>query len=116
MNVDERVAAFMALAEEEASAAQALIAGFPRQAAYQLQQAAEKMVRAILAAEGIAHGTGHNLGQMAAALPLDHPWRPRAMRLDKHSPAATRWRYPAPGGRLPPPPSQETLRRDLDEL
>lgn len=114
--MNDRVAAFLTLAEEEAGAAEALIAGFPRQAAYQLQQAAEKLARAILAAEGIPFGTGHNLGQMAAALPLDHPWRPLLMSLDKHSPAATRWRYPAPGGRLPPPPAAATLAADLADL
>ncbi len=114
--MEARVAAFLTLAAEELGAAEALTGAFPRQAAYQLQQAAEKLARSILAAEAIPFGTGHNLGQMAAALPLDHPWRPRLMTLDKHSPAATRWRYPAPAGRLPPPPAEEALARDAARL
>src|SRR5262249_21338187 len=42
-----------------------------RQAAYFCQQSAEKIARAILTHEGVLFGTGHNLGQMAAALPSD---------------------------------------------
>lgn len=114
--MDARTAAFLAIAAEEAGAAEALILGFPRQAAYQVRQAAEKLARAILAAEGIPFGTSHNLGQMAAALPGDHPWRARLMRLDRHSPAATRWRHPSPAGRLPPPPANDALHRDIAEL
>jgi len=53
---------------------------------------------------------------MAAALPAEHPWRPRLMAFDRLSPAATRWRYPAPGGRLAPPPSLERLQADAAEI
>ncbi len=112
----DRVGAFLRLAAEELGAAAQLIDGFPRQAAYQLQQAAEKIARAILARAGIPFGTGHNLGQMAAALPADHPWRPRLMAMDHLSPAATIHRYLSPGGRLPPPPQVAALRADESRL
>lgn len=112
----ERVDAFLRLAHEELGAAEQLIDAFPRQAAYQLQQAAEKIARAILAQSGIPFGTSHNLGQMAAALPLDHSWRPRLMALDHLSPAATIYRYPSPRGRLPPPPAESELHADQQRL
>lgn len=114
--MDRRVESFLTLAEEEAGAAEQLIDSFPRQAAYQLQQAAEKVARAVLAREGIPFGTSHNLGQMAAALASDHVWRERLMRFDRLSPAATRYRYPAPGGRLIPPPPEDDLRADLSDI
>lgn len=114
--MDRRVEAFLTLAEEEAGAAEQLIDAFPRQAAYQLQQAAEKIARAVLAREGIPFGTSHNLGQMAAALPAGHVWREHLMRFDRLSPAATRYRYPAPGGRLIPPPPEDDLRADLADV
>lgn len=61
--------------------------------------------------------TGHsNLSEMAFDLPADHPWRERLNGLDKHSPAATRYRYPTATGRLIAPPSAEQLRWDMDEL
>lgn len=117
MNVQrDRIAAFLRLATEEAGAARLLARPAPRQAAYLCQQCAEKLARAILTAAGVAFGPGHNLGQMAAALPPDHAWRSKLQGLDKHSPAATRFRYPSPSGRLPDPPDPGQIERDLAEL
>lgn len=116
MSQDPRVRSYIALADEELSAAQTIAIAHRRQAAYFVQQAAEKLARAILTSEKMAFGTSHNLGQMAATLPPSHPWRPRLMALDKHSPAATRYRYPAPGGRLAEPPPQGRIEADIAEL
>lgn len=116
MSRDPRVQSFLTLADEELSAAQLIVMAHPRQAAYLVQQAAEKLARAVLASEGIPFGTSHNLGQMASALAPDHAWRLKLMLLDKHSPAATRYRYPAPGGRLVDPPAQARIERDIAEL
>jgi HEPN domain-containing protein len=116
MSARERAAAFLQIAQEELAAAQALSGSGRRQAAYFCQQTAEKIARAILAIAGVPFGTGHNLGQMAAALPLGHPWREKLNALDKHSPAATRYRYPGPTGRLAEPPPQKRLEEDIREL
>src|SRR5262249_31585415 len=96
MSAHERTAAFLQLADEELTAARNLSGTNRRQAAYFCQQAAEKIARAILNEAGVPFGTGHNLSQMAFALPADHPWREKLNALDKHSPAATRYRYPSP--------------------
>ena len=116
MSARERAAAFLKLAQEEVVAARALSDTGRRQAAYFCQQTAEKIARAILAIAGIPFGTGHNLGQMASALPQGHPWREKLKALDKHSPAATRYRYPGPTGRLAEPPRPEQLKEDIREL
>jgi HEPN domain-containing protein len=116
MSVRRRIAAFLQLAQEEMRCAAMLVDAAPRQSAYFCQQCAEKIARAVLAAEGIPFGPGHNLGQMAAALPELHPWREKLAALDKHSPAATRFRYPSPVGRLFDPPPADRLRADLAEL
>ena len=105
----ERIVAFLQLAGEELTAAETLLPSSPRQAAYFCQQCAEKISRAVLTDAGIPFGTGHNLGQVASALPVDHPWVEKIRRLDKHSPAATRYRYPSPTGRLFDPPGGRTL-------
>ena len=60
-----RIDAFLQLAEEELQAARRLVRQPPRQAAYLMQQCAEKITRAILTDAGVKYGTGHNLGQMA---------------------------------------------------
>lgn len=116
MKVDRRAHAFLEIAGEELGAARVLSAKYPRQAAYLAQQAVEKIARAILAQAGIGFGTSHNIGQMAAALPADHPWRPKLIALDRLSPAATSYRYPAPGGRIVPGPPPADLRADLAEV
>lgn len=116
MGAAERIAAFFQLAEEELSAARSLSRTGRRQAAYFCQQSAEKIARAILTHEAVPFGTGHNLGQMAHALPEDHPWRAKLNALDKHSPAATRFRYPGSTGRLAEPPAEAQIAEDIREL
>jgi HEPN domain-containing protein len=113
MSANKRILAFLALAAEEIQAAKLLAAAAPRQAAYYVQQAAEKAVRALLTAAGIPFGTGHNLGLMASALPDGHPLKQRVAGLDRHSSAATMYRYPSPAGRLPALPGAEKLKADI---
>ena len=112
----ERIAAFLQLASEELGVASRIVEEAPRQCAYLLQQAAEKMARAILTAADVPFGPGHNLGQMADALPEDHPWMEKIRSLNKHSPAVTRYRYPTPEGRLLEPPGARRLAQDVKEL
>jgi HEPN domain-containing protein len=116
MSDAERIASFIALAEEELSAARLLTSAVPRQAAYFVQQAAEKAARAVLTAAGVPFGTSHNLGQMAAALPAAHPLRTAVNALDKYSSAATKYRYPNPAGRLSRAPAIEEVASSIDEV
>ncbi len=117
MNVQRRrIDAFLQLAEEELQAARQLVRQSPRQAAYLMQQCAEKITRAILTGAGVKYGTGHNLGQMADALPENHPWVDKILPLDKLSPAATRYRYPSTEGRLFEPPNTRRLQKYVEEL
>ncbi len=111
-----RIDAFLQLAEEELQAARQLVRQSPRQAAYLMQQCAEKITRAILTGAGVKYGTGHNLGQMADALPANHPWIDKILPLDELSPAATRYRYPSTEGRLFEPPDTEHLQQDIENL
>jgi hypothetical protein len=53
---------------------------------------------------------------MASALPDGHPLRPRVAGLDRHSSAATLYRYPSPAGRLPPLPDISTLNSDIADV
>jgi len=116
MSADRRIAAFLALADEELTAAKMLANGAPRQSAYYIQQAAEKGARALLTAAGVPFGTGHNLGLMASALPAEHPLKQRVAGLDRHSGAATLYRYPSPVGRVPPRPEAATVTVDIADL
>ncbi len=111
-----RIDAFLRLADEELQAARQLVRPLPRQAAFLTQQCAEKIARAILTGAGVKYGTGHHLGQMAEALPAEHPWTEKILALNKLSPAATRYRYPSTEGRLFEPPATSCLQQDVEEL
>jgi HEPN domain-containing protein len=111
-----RIDAFLRLAEEELQAARQLVRQSPRQAAYHTQQCAEKIARAVLTDAGVKYGPGHNLRQMAVALPAEHPWIDKIRPLNKLSPAATRYRYPSADGRLFDPPDTKRLQQDVEEL
>jgi HEPN domain-containing protein len=111
-----RIDAFLRLAEEELQAARQLVRSSPRQAAYLIQQCAEKIARALLTDADVKYGTGHNLAQMARALPAEHPWIEKILPFDKLSPAATRYRYPSTEGRLFQPPDTRSLEQDVEEL
>jgi hypothetical protein len=53
---------------------------------------------------------------MASALPAGHPLKQRAAELDRHSSAATLYRYPSPVGKLPMPPDVAAVHADIADL
>jgi HEPN domain-containing protein len=113
----EAAESFIALAKEDLAVAKKLIADHPRHCAFCIEQAAEKLLKAVLTAEGIAFGTGHQqLGRLAAMLPPDHIWRADLMTFDRYTSFATATRYPRPGGGMPRIPSKEMLSAALKEV
>jgi hypothetical protein len=76
-----------------------------------VQQVVERVARALLTHAGVAFGTSNNLGQMAEALPLEHPFRERIRAFDAFSSAVTAFRYPTSTGRLQQPPQTGELRK-----
>jgi HEPN domain-containing protein len=114
---EKRVASFLQLAEEGLRTANLLLQEEQfRDAAYFAQQVAERIARALLDHAGVPFGTSHNIGQMAASLPAGHPFKNALLDLDDLSPAATKYRYPTPGGRLADPPPAEAIQFALDRL
>lgn len=113
----QRVASFLQLADEGLRTANLLLQEEQfRDAAYFAQQVAERIARALLDHAGVPFGTSHNIGQMAASLPQGHSFKNALLDLDELSPAATKYRYPTPSGRLADPPPAEDLRFALDRL
>jgi predicted nucleotidyltransferase len=103
----------IALAREEIAAAKALRLSLPRQAAFHLAQA-EKVIDALLAAEGIiSPGAVYRLGPLAALPPVVHVWRRYLIALGKLASAATRRRYVTVSGDLPPTPDPGVLAQDI---
>jgi HEPN domain-containing protein len=106
-----RIASFMALASEEPTAAGALLNALPRQASYFQHQAGEKLLRAVLEAEGVPAGPTHNIRTLTDLLPQTHELRPDFLRFDDLSAASTRYRYPTASGALASVSADETAKR-----
>lgn len=78
----------------------------PHTAIYHCQQAAEKLVKAAMVAEGINPPRSHDIGILVDRLALDNPLRPFLERLDELTVFAVAYRYPSADDlALPPEPS-----------
>jgi HEPN domain-containing protein len=84
----------------------------PEQAAYHVQQAAEKLTKAVLVAVQKRPRKGHQIGEFAKRLPLSFPERERFLALDRFSDYVWAHRYPGEEhGRAPPPMPSVTEAR-----
>lgn len=116
MSVEKRVRAYLELAAKDADAADLLLAGGNRYAAYHVQQAVEKVTKALLLTLAIEAGIEHRLEELFKRFPADNGWPVRLLPFASYSVYATAFRYPTPGGRIPTDPPADTLRRDLISL
>jgi HEPN domain-containing protein len=115
--VKEAVASFIALAKEDLAVARKLLAAHPRHSAFSIEQAAEKLLKAVLTTEGIPFTAGHHqLGRLAELLPAEHMWRADLMAFDSYTSFATATRYPKPGGGMPQIPSRDVLEAGLKDV
>lgn len=103
------VEGYFKVLDEDMAAARQLMACVPRVSAFHLQQAAEKLVKAILSAENIHASADHNIGQLVASLPDGHEWKADLMELDYLSQFATTFRYPSETGKVKPAPERAKL-------
>jgi HEPN domain-containing protein len=116
MSAHRRIDAFFTLADRGLRTASVLFReNLFEDATLYVQQVVERVARALLTHAGVAFGTSHNLGQMAEALPLEHPFRERIRAFDAFSSAVTAFRYPTSTGRLQQPPQTGELRRAMEE-
>ena len=76
----------------------------PEQAAYHVQQAAEKLTKAVLVAVHKRPRKGHQIWEFAKRLPPSFPDRERFLALDRFSDYVWAHRYPEENLSRPPPP------------
>jgi HEPN domain-containing protein len=89
----------------------------PEQAAYHVQQAAEKLTKAVLVAVQKRPRKGHQIGEFAKRLPPSFPDRERFLALDRFSDYVWAHRYPDEDLSRPPPlPSVTEARAWIAEV
>lgn len=108
MPSDKRViTAWLDDADSDLAAARTLSASKNRHAAFHLQQAAEKLVKAVRLARGHYATASHRIDELLDDLPDEDEWRVRLEVLGPLSEYATAFRYPSASGNLKPaPPAQ----------
>lgn len=116
MSVPRRIAAFFELAAQDVEAARTLAATHNRYAAYHCQQAAEKLIKAVLLHRGVESGVEHRLDVLVDELPDSDPWKSRLRPLETYLPYATTYRYPTPGGRIVAAPDMAQVAMDADTI
>ena len=104
------IAAYLDDVDLELDAARRLVEDPPnRFAAFHLQQAAEKLVKAVRLSRGFRVTADHNIEVLVDELPHDDPWRAKLRVLEPLSSYATTYRYPSPTGKRKGGPSNEEL-------
>jgi HEPN domain-containing protein len=114
--------AYLNLSKDDIAAARRLLPDHSRHAAFWVQQAAEKLVRAVIEAEGagpVERGHEHQIAILAEYLGSGHDFYYDFQRLDRTSSFATQTRYPSATGRVTDPPEVrvlEDLTREIESL
>ena len=94
MSVERTIANFLRIAEEDLKGARLLAGARNRNAAYLAQQAAEKVLRAVLTSEGTHAGVRHDLREMVAMVPDGNPTKALLRATVGLAAFATAYRYP----------------------
>ncbi len=116
MSKQRRIETQLFLAQEDVDAALLLATKNNRYAAFHCQQAAEKLIKALLDHRGIEFGAEHHLDVLVDKLSDADPWKPVLRGLEKYSPYATTFRYAKPAGGLMPAPDPAVVAKDAHEI
>jgi HEPN domain-containing protein len=104
-------------AAEDLVAAERLLTDPPsRLAEFHLQQAAEKLAKAVMSARGQHATREHRLQLLSNTLAVGDPWRTRLAAVAHLDRFATAFRYPGTSGRLAAARAVDQSRADLAQL
>jgi HEPN domain-containing protein len=109
VSAERVIANLLRIAREDLEGARMLNARGNRNAIYLCEQAAEKIIRAVLTSEKIHAGVRHQLDEMVGLVPDGNPIKPRLRALQHLSTYATSYRYTTPTGRIPTEPPPEDV-------
>ena len=117
MSAELLIANLLRVANEDLDGARLLVTGGNRNAIYLCEQAAEKIIRAVVTSEGQHAGIKHELAEMVDIIPDENPLKPQLRKIEHLSQYATSYRYPVSSSktkRIPQPPSATELRDAID--
>lgn len=112
MSAELLIANFLRIASEDLEGALLLAAGQNRNAIYLCEQAAEKVIRAVITSEGLHAGIKHDLAEMVDAIPDENPLKADLRKIEHLSQYATAYRYPVSSSktkRIPRAPDSDEL-------
>jgi HEPN domain-containing protein len=112
MSAERVIANTLRLAPADLEAAKLLHAGKNRYAIYHCEQAAEKIIKAVLTSEGIHANIKHQLDEMVRQIPDENPLKPLLRQIEHLAAYATTYRYATTSGNIKPAPDDSTLEAD----
>lgn len=116
MSADVVIANYLRIASQDLEGAKILARANNRNAVYLSEQAAEKIIRAVLTSEGHHAGVKHNLDDMVDQVPDANPIKPLLRAIEHLAAFATAYRYPSPVGRIKAPPSTADVTKFIADV
>ena len=110
------IANYLRVASQDLDGARTLAKTGNRNAIYLCEQAAEKIIRAVLTSEGTHGGIKHQLDLMVDDVPDANPLKPFLRAIEHLSAFATTYRYPTTAGRIKDPPSATDLADNIKKV
>lgn len=112
MSAEKVIASYLRVAKEDLEGARLLAAGNNRNAIYLCEQAAEKIIKAVLTSENVHAGIKHQLDESVSQVPDENPIKPVLRAIEHLGAYATAYRYPTPVGRIKAGPAEIDLEID----
>lgn len=113
----KKAASLLRLAEKEIGHAADNLRSHPAHAAMSVQQAAEKMIKAVLEIEGVSYpATSHQIDLLVSHVPATNPFKGDFAPLAQLTAAATKYRYPTARGDVPEDPLASEVKADMDAV
>lgn len=116
MPAERVIAGLVRVAAEDLAGARLLAAAGNRNAVYLVEQAAEKVIRAVLTSESKHAGIGHQLDAMVDEIPDENPVKALLRGVEHLSAYATAFRYPSAVGRVRPGPTRAEIEADITRV
>lgn len=105
MSVELQIANLLRIAREDLDGARLLAAAGNRNDAYLCEQAAEKVIKAVLTSEGVHAGIKHDLETMVDSVPDENPLESALRDIEYLAMYATTYRHTTSRGRIREQPS-----------